>query len=367
MQDSVHILQQQIAQAFDDQRPLSVVGGNSKSFYGNPIEAEVIRTTCHTGIIEHEPTELVITARAGTSIFEIEQTLADHHQTLAFEPPYFSSEATVGGMIAAGLSGPARPYRSSVQDAVLGCTILNGKGEVLRFGGKVMKNVAGYDVSRLMVGSLGCLGIILDVTLKVIPATTAEATFSFKVEPNQCPAFINELRHQGYPVSATCHFEGELLVRFSAGNNEIENLNKSLGKNYAYIDTRQLIDPDFWLHLKEHALPFFALENSDPNVSLWRLSVSAGADVSSLVDADTNFISEWGGCVYWLKSKKQSEEIFNASKDIHGNCCLFRTHNDATANRFQPLSPVVANWHKQLKKAFDPGEILNRGKMYAEF
>jgi glycolate oxidase FAD binding subunit len=367
MQDSAHILQQQVSQAFNDQTLLSVVGGNSKSFYGNPLNAQIIHTTCHTGIIEHEPTELVITARAGTSLLEIEQALAAHHQTLAFEPPYFSNEATVGGMIAAGLSGPARPYQASVQDAVLGCTILNGKGEVLRFGGKVMKNVAGYDVSRMMAGSLGCLGIILDVTLKVIPATTADATFSFKVDPKQCPAFINELRHQGYPVSATCHLDGELLVRFSAGNNEIKNLNKSLGKNYAYIDTRQLNDSDFWLHLKEHALPFFTLENSVPDLSLWRLSVSADTDVSSLIDTETDFVSEWGNCVYWFKSNRQSEEIFNATKNIGGSASLFKTNNDVITNRFQPLTPAVANWHKQLKKAFDPAGILNHGKMYLEF
>ena len=367
MQDSAHILQQQVLQAYTEKKPLSVVGGNSKCFYGNSLDAEIIKTSCHKGILEHEPTELVITARAGTPLQEIDQTLAANHQTLAFEPPHFSDNATVGGMIAAGLSGPARPYQASVQDAVLGCTILNGKGEVLRFGGKVMKNVAGYDVSRLMVGSLGCLGIILDVTLKVIPATMAEATFIFKMEPNQCPAFINELRHQGYPVSASCHFEGELLVRFSAGNNEIESLNKSLSKNYAYIDSRQLQDSSFWLHLKEHTLPFFSLEKEDSDLSLWRLSVSADTDVSSLIDAQTNFISEWGNCVYWFKSNSQSELVFNTAKNISGSASVFKANNDAMTNRFQPLSAVVGNWHKELKNAFDPADILNRGKMYLEF
>jgi glycolate oxidase FAD binding subunit len=367
MQDSALILQQQVLQAYTEQESLSVVGGNSKCFYGNSSDAEIIKTTCHTGVLQYEPTELVITARAGTSLQEIEQTLAAKHQTLAFEPPHFSGEATLGGMIAAGLSGPARPYQASVQDAVLGCTILNGKGEVLRFGGKVMKNVAGYDVSRLMVGSLGCLGIILDVTMKVVPASAAEATFAFKVEHRQCPAFINELRHQGFPVSATCHNEGELLIRFSAGKDEIDNLNNSLDKNHSYIVARQLIGTDFWLHLKEHSSPFFMLEKEDPKLSLWRLSVSMDTVVSSLIDAETDFISEWGNCVYWFKSNKQPEVVFTAAQLIGGSASLFKSNNSTITNRFQPLSPVVANWHKQLKKAFDPADILNRGKMYLEF
>jgi len=367
MQDSAHILQQQVLQAYTEKKPLSVVGGNSKCFYGNSLDAEIIKTSCHKGILEHEPTELVIKARAGTPLQEIDQTLAANHQTLAFEPPHFSDNATVGGMIAAGLSGPARPYQASVQDAVLGCTILNGKGEVLRFGGKVMKNVAGYDVSRLMVGSLGCLGIVLDVTMKVIPASTAVATFAFKVEPRQCPAFINELRHQGFPVSATCHYEGELLIRFSAGKDEIDKLNNSLDKNYLYIVARQLNDTDFWLHLREHSLPFFMLEKEDSELSLWRLSVAADTDVSSLIDTETDFISEWGNCVYWYKSNKQPEAVFTTAQRIGGSASLFKSNNGAITDRFQPLSPVVGNWHKQLKMAFDPADILNRGKMYTEF
>ena len=155
MQDSAHILQQQMQQAFTEKKALYISGGQSKSFYAYQVEGDRLNTTVHSGIIEYEPTELVLRARAGTSLQQIEEALAVHNQVLACEPPHFSEATTLGGMVASGLSGPARPFRASVQDIVLGTTILNGKGEVLSFGGKVMKNVAGYDVSRLMAGSMG--------------------------------------------------------------------------------------------------------------------------------------------------------------------------------------------------------------------
>jgi len=364
MSNSAQDLQEQIAEAFSEKQPVSIQGGGSKHFYGCPVAAPLLDTTSHTGIIAHEPTELTITVRCGTTLAELDQHLEKHGQVLACEPPDYSGKATVGGMIAAGLAGPARPYLASVQDTVLGCTLLNGKGERLGFGGKVMKNVAGYDISRLIVGSLGCLGLILDVTLKVIPRTLAESSFAFSVAKEQSAAFVNELRKNGLPVTASCFLDEQLVIRFAAGNKEIENLTIELEKHYSFIQHSLFVDDGFWLKLRNHQLPFFS---PDDQRSLWRLSVSADTDIKPLLDTQAQVLTEWGGVLHWMKTDKSPEEIFNTMSSVAGQASLFRTSNAQDGNttpRFQPLPSALKLWHKQLKAAFDPAGILNPGKMY---
>src|SRR5881275_3339057 len=169
MQDIVEQFQDQVRRAAEARQPLRIRGGGTKDWYGMPPAGELLDTRAHAGIVDYEPTELVITARCGTPLAEIEAVLAERGQMLAFEPPHFGAGATIGGAIAAGLSGPRRPYAGAVRDFVLGARIVNGKGEDLSFGGRVIKNVAGYDVSRLMAGSLGTLGIITEISFKVLP------------------------------------------------------------------------------------------------------------------------------------------------------------------------------------------------------
>lgn len=362
MQDSAHILQDQVQQAITEQQPLSIQGGNSKAFYGFAVQGAVLSTSAHRGVIEYEPTELVLRARAGTPLSEIEALLKQHQQMLACEPPYFSPTATLGGAVAAGLSGPSRPYRAGIQDTVLGCTVLNGQAQILRFGGKVMKNVAGYDVSRLMAGSMGCLGIILDVTLKVIPSTKAEKSIVFTIEPDRSLAFINDLRKRGLPLSASCQLSDQLMVRFSAGIKEIAGLENRLTEHYSFIEWFEADDHAFWENLREHKLPFF-----DQARTLWRLSLPADVDVYGLVDNPENVLTEWGGCLHWLKTTKPATDIFKHAADNNGQATLFRyLQTETPDNIFQPLAPPLAQWHKNLKAAFDPLSILNPGKMYVQ-
>jgi len=362
MQDNARILQDQVQQAITEQKPLRIQGGNSKAFYGFAVQGEVLDTSGHHGIIEYEPTELVLRARAGTPLSEINSALKQHQQMLACEPPCFSQSATLGGAVAAGLSGPSRPYLASIQDSVLGCTILNGQAQILGFGGKVMKNVAGYDVSRLMAGSMGCLGVILDITLKVIPSTRAEKSFVFSMEPENSLAFINDLRKRGLPVSATCQLCAQLMVRFSAGNTEIAELEDRLEEHYSFIEWLESDDYLFWEQLREHQHPFFEQAST-----LWRLSMPADADIHGLADKPEDVLTEWGGSLHWLKTTKSADEIFNHARINNGQATLFRypaTQQPATI--FQPLAPALEQWHKSLKAAFDPFGIFNPGKMYTQ-
>lgn len=363
MQDSAHILQDQVTQAASDKIVLAVCGGGSKTFYGRSPAGERLETGIHHGITEYTPTELVITARGGTSLQEIETELHSNGQMLACEPPSFSSQATFGGMLAVGLSGPSRPYRSSVQDTVLGCTILNGKGEILRFGGKVMKNVAGYDVSRLMVGALGCLGVILEATVKVIPRVQAELTAAFDIERQRGGAFINDLRRRGLPVTAASHDGYRQLVRFSAGRKEIDGLKAELASQYSFVPWQVHDDDSYWDGLREHKLPFFNTERD-----IWRLSVPADADIGDLAENEDDILTEWGGCLYWLKSDLAPDTIFSQMIHLNGHATLFRAGKQSDRDTvFQPLPSRNLDWHRRLKQAFDPAGILNPGKMYAEF
>ncbi len=363
MQDSTYILQDQVNDATREKRPLTICGGGSKHFYGRPVSYDRLDTRIHSGITEYVPTELVLTARAGTPLVEIENRLQENDQMLGCEPPQFSEYATFGGMLAAGLSGPSRPYRAAVQDTVLGCTILNGKGEVLHFGGKVMKNVAGYDISRLMVGSLGCLGIILEATVKVIPRARAELTVTFVIGRDKAGALVNDMRRNGLPVTADCHDGDRLLVRFSAGEREISGLPGQLEQHYSYIDWHVLEDIAFWSQLKNHALPFFTND-----CDIWRLSVPASADIKNLVSGVHDILSEWGGCLHWLKTEASPEVVFSAMAACNGHASLFRHEKlRETGQVFQPLPEWHMNWHRQLKTAFDPVGILNPGRMYDGF
>lgn len=363
MQDNAHILQEQVLEAAREKQPLVICGGGSKSFYGRAISGKRLETGMHAGIIDYAPTELTLTARAGTSLAEINAALRDRGQVLACEPPLFSTATTFGGVVAAGLSGPSRPFRASIQDTVLGCRLLNGRGEILRFGGKVMKNVAGYDLSRLMTGSLGCLGVILDVTVKVIPATMDELTVVFAMDRVNSTSFVNDLRRQGLPVSATCQQATELLVRFSAGSREIAGIPGLLEAHYSFINWREQAGADYWAALRDHALPFF--ETDKP---LWRLSAAPGADMTPLLAGSDGLLTEWGGALHWLKSDLPAAEVFAHLAAVEGHATLFRPGTGTTADCvFQPLQPVLLEWHRRLKLAFDPAGIFNAGRMYAEF
>ena len=358
MTDNAQALQQQVQAAYVAKEPLRIQGGGSKHFYGHPVTGTLLDTSTHTGIVSYEPTELVLTARAGTSLSEIETALAEHGQILGCEAPHFGANATFGGMIAAGLSGPRRPYAGSVSDLILGCRIINGKGEILKFGGKVMKNVAGYDISRLLAGSLGCLAVILEATVKLLPKPRAEQTYRFTITPDQVTAFVNNLTALGYPLSATSYDRQQLVVRFSAGESEIGNLTGRLRQQFKSMDYAEEPNADYWLAVREQQTEFF-----NHAQTLWRLSMAPAVKLN-LPGVE---FSEWNGHLRWLQTDAAPATVFDRLAHAHGSATLFRAEAPVKAKtRFQPLAPALQHWHRQLKQSFDPAGILNPGRMYPD-
>ena len=352
-------LQQQVQDAFQQKAALSIVGGNSKAFYGRNDErtasADTLEVSSHCGVLNYEPTELVITARAGTPLREIENLLEDNGQMLPFEPPAFADNATIGGTIACNLSGPRRAYAGAARDFLLGCKIINGKGDVLNFGGEVMKNVAGYDVSRLMAGAMGTLGVLLEVSLKVLPKPEIEGTQLFRSSAVEALDRIHGWSQTPLPLSASSYHDSILRIRLSGATEAVKAAIETVGGE-AMAEAEQ-----YWQQLREQQLDFFTGEKP-----LWRISLAS--DIESLGlptehDKD-DCLYEWGGALRWLKSDIAAEVIQCAATDMDGQASLFRQGGQNSI--FQPLPPGLMRIHQNLKQAFDPENILNPGKLYPE-
>ncbi len=350
MKEKINAIQDQLVDAIAQRSPLKITGGDSKSFLGRETIGSVVNMSTYSGIISYEPTELYITARAGTLLSEINQVLAEHRQMLAFEPPQINDKTTIGGVIATGLSGPRRPYSGSVRDHVLGIRCINGLGKDMTFGGQVMKNVAGYDLSRLMTGAFGTLGIILEISLSVMPQPAFEMTCRRQLSASVALAKMLELSRQAMPISASCYDGNELFIRLS-GNKKVV---KETSTIIAFDDYEQ--GPAFWNHLRDYKMPFF---NSDTNI--WRLSVPVTANLHCGQDP---FIIEWGGSLYWLNSKRPAREMFNIAHKMGGSAMLLHGNVEGQ-DVFHPLTDAMLSLHKRLKNAFDPHGILNPGKLYA--
>lgn len=355
MQDILENLSRLIRAAAKQKRPLCIRGGGTKDFYGGPVHGYKLNTGDYRGIVEYEPTELVITARAGTPLAEIEAALREKGQMLAFEPPHFGPGATLGGCIAAGLSGPRRACAGAVRDFMLGVRILDGKGDDLRFGGQVMKNVAGYDVSRLMAGSLGTLGVLLEVSLKVLPLPVSEATLHLKCAEAEAIERMNQWAAQPLPITATAYRDGELGVRLSGARVAVDAAAKKIGG--APVAPAQAQAERFWTEIREHTDPFFAGDGP-----LWRLSVKS---TTTPLDLPGQQLIEWGGALRWLKSSGDVKTIRDAAARSGGHATLFRG-GDKTPGVFHPLPPALMKLHRNLKHAFDPAGILNSGRLYPE-
>jgi glycolate oxidase FAD binding subunit len=341
-----------IGHATANRTPLRIRGGGSKDWYGQDVQGAVLDTTAYRGITDYEPTELVITARCGTPLAEIEAHLAQHGQMLAFEPPHFGPGTTIGGTVAAGLSGPRRQAAGAVRDFVLGAVLVDGKGETLHFGGKVMKNVAGYDVSRLLAGSLGVFGLIAEVSLKVLPQPVAECTVQLQATQDDALRRLNEWGGQPLPVSASSWYDGVLTVRLSGARSAVDAARKRIGGEL-------LDDADaWWRGLREHDGAFFAGAGS-----LWRLSLPTVAMPLALPGTQ---LIEWGGAQRWLRTDADAATVRAAANRAGGHATLFRG-GDREAGVFQPLAPAVLAIHRQLKQVFDPAGVINRGRMYKEF
>jgi len=349
--DRTEALRERVVDAAEQKSALAITGGGSKAFYGRAIEGEALAIGDHAGVISYEPKELVITARSGTPLVEIEKVLAEQGQRLPFEPPRFSTLATVGGAVATGLSGPARPYAGSVRDYVLGIRLLNGSGEVLRFGGEVMKNVAGYDVSRLVTGSLGMLGMILEVSSKVLPKPETELTLVSECSSATAIESMNRWAAQPLPLSATCHDGKKLWIRLAGSEQAVAAARQEIGGDTAEEGGT------FWLDLREQKPAFFR-EGPAP---LWRLSVRSATPPTGLGQEWV----DWGGAQRWLRSERSDQEIRRAARQAGGHALKFRG-GDREGDVFHPLSAPVAQFHRRLKRAFDPQGLFNPGRMYAD-
>lgn len=365
MHKALQPLTDQILQAAASGLPLQIQGGGSKGFYGEPTQGERLDTRPLSGIIAHEPSELYVRAWAGTPLAEVEAALAAHQQCLPFEPPRFATgEATLGGMVSAGLSGPARASVGSVRDFVLGLSLLNGRGEHLAFGGQVMKNVAGYDVSRLVVGALGTLGLVTEVTLKVLPVAPAEATLRFDMTQAQALDSLNRWGGQPLPLNASCWVDDNghetLYLRLRGAVAAVDAACQTLGGER--LATAQTAAD--WALCRDQQLPWFAERGAR---ALWRLSVPQTAPVLDLPEPP---LVEWHGGQRWVRAAaSDAVRIRRVAAAVGGHATLFIAGAERTPpglTRFNGLQRPLDRIHSTLKRQFDPAGIFNRGRLYPD-
>ena len=355
-------LQQQVQSSIDLRSPLVIRGGGSKSFYGRASTetSNMLEMKDHIGVTDYDPTELAITVRAGTRLKDLEALLASKQQILAFEPPQFSPNSTIGGVVAAGISGPRRAFSGSLRDAILGVDIINGDGKIVHFGGQVMKNVAGYDMSRLMVRSMGTLGVILSVSLRVLPKPDKEITFVIEASQEESLVYCKQWRLQHLPLTATVWYNDQLTVRLSGTEITLE----IAAQYFESLSSIVLLDDDasiFWQSIRNHQHPFF----SEVTKPLWRLSLPASAKVIARFEG--NFLTEWGGGQRWVSSNVPANIVRGVAGRHGGYATLF------TGQKLLPevppfpiLAPELLALHKSLKRKLDPQGIFNPGRLYRD-
>lgn len=350
MQEVIQQFSESIRKAAAEQTQLRIRGSGSKDFYGLVLIGDALDTRALCGIVDYEPTELVITVRAGTPLREVEKALADKGQMLAFEPPHFGPDATFGGCIASGFSGPRRAAMGSARDFVLGVRIVNGLGEDLHFGGQVMKNVAGYDLSRLLTGSFGTLGLLTEVSVKVLPLPQEERTLRFTLDEAVAIESMNKWAAKPLSISATCHVDGTLYVRLSGAAVAVTASQKKLGGDFVEDGAA------FWKSIREQTHPLF---RGAP--ALWRFSIKPTA---APLDLGTQ-LTEWNGGLRWIAADLDPSKAFDLAHKAGGHATLFRGGNKR--HGIQQFSSGLLAVHKKLKRAFDPHGILSPGRIHADF
>jgi glycolate oxidase FAD binding subunit len=381
MENILTALTDRIRDAAAHHTPLRIRGGGSKDFYGESLQGELLDTRAYSGITSYEPSELVVTVRAGTSLAELEIALAKKGQCLAFEPPRFASPngldgGTCGGMVASALSGPARASVGSIRDYVLGVKLINGRGEHLTFGGQVMKNVAGYDVSRLMVGAMGTLGLLTEISLKVLPAAPAEATLVFELDQSRALTQLHRWGAQPLPLNASCWVRDDtapnspelLFVRLRGAVAAVESACTKMLQDVPghRMDNAQAVAD--WTACRDLKLPFFRVPANTPEpMALWRLSLPQTAPTLNL--PWPQFV-EWHGGQRWLWAPESAmAQLRQAADDAGGSATNFiasNAINTKSIGRFSPLKPATEQIHRRLKAEFDPAGIFNPGRMYPE-
>jgi glycolate oxidase FAD binding subunit len=357
---SLEAIVEQVRAAAAQGQALRIVGGGTKTFYGEDAPADVdeqpLAVTALRGISAYEPSELVVTVRAGTPLAELEAELARAGQWLPFEPPHYAPGGTVGGMVAAGLSGPARASAGSVRDYVLGATLLNGRAELLSFGGQVMKNVAGYDVSRLLAGSLGMLGVICEVSLKVLPQPMARRTLRLELDEAQAVARLNAWGAQPLPLQASAWWQGTLVLRLAGAQAAVASAHERMGGE----EVEPALAEAFWTGLRDHTDEYFrdAEQAVDAGSRLWRLALPSTCAPLGLAGST---LIEWGGAQRWLLTDAPPETVRAAVHAVGGHATVWRGHKGCGA--FDALTPPLTRIHRELKQAFDPQRLFNRGRL----
>jgi glycolate oxidase FAD binding subunit len=352
--DALPTLRDRILAAAARREVVRIRAGGTKDFYGNSPHGSVLDPRSCSGIVLYEPTELVIVAQGGTTLEEVESTLEQHHQMLAFEPPRFGGHATVGGCIASALAGPRRCAVGSsgggVRDFILGLKLLDGQGRLLKFGGRVIKNVAGYDLARMMVGSLGIFGVIVEACFKVVPKPMREMTLRFEVDEPTALSTLSGWSERPLPISGSVWYRGALHVRLS-GSRAALGAAQIGGEELEPLEASR-----FWMSVREQTHPFFA--SDEP---LWRLSLP---QASPSVGIATDQMIEWHGALRWIRSNQPADAIRASAHRLGGHATLFRG-GDRTQGAFSPLTPALLAIHKRLRAEFDPRGIFDAGRMYS--
>ena len=388
-------IQTAAAQPKGQRKSFRIHGSGSHDFYGESLEGQLLETRGLTGIVQYEPSELVVTVAAGTSLLELEAALSAQGQCLAFEPPHFQlnsnnkqrSQATVGGMVAAGLSGPARASVGSVRDFVLGLRFINGRGQHLTFGGQVMKNVAGYDLSRLLAGSWGTLGLITEVSLKVLPRAPAEAYFKCQLTQVQALNLLHQWGGQPLPLNASCWVKDTsqdgapevLFVRLRGALAAVQAAKLRMSQDVAKLQSEWTEQPaesaaQDWAMCRDQALPFFTEHSASKDMALWRLSVPQTAPVLKLPASAREPLIEWHGAQRWVWAPLHAmQDIRHAAVNVGGQANLFRRPQQATAAVkldipvFAPLDTVQQRIQHALKNEFDPAGVFSPRRLNAHF
>ncbi|HLV77977.1 MAG TPA: glycolate oxidase subunit GlcE [Marinobacter sp.] len=353
MADQSQQLREQVLEAGSSGQQLNIVGGGTKAFMGRKAGAGAgtLSMAGHTGVVEYHPVELVLTVRAGTTLREIELVLAEHGQCLHFEPPHPGEAATIGGTLACNLSGPARPWAGSVRDQVLGIRLLNGKGEHLRFGGQVMKNVAGYDVARLQAGAMGTLGVITEISLKVMPKPAASATLVRTLSMAEAVEYMNRRAGEPKPLTGACWVDGKVYLRLAGARTAVEATAAQWGGDL-------LPDGDgFWRQIQDMQHGFF----NHPEAPLWRFSVSSTA---TLPELEGPWMIDWAGSQRWYCGPAALSDLEPLARRAGGQVSLFRG-GDRTAEVMQGPPEALKAIQRRIKHSFDPGGIFNPGRLYS--
>lgn len=348
---------EQVGEAHERHAPLRIVGGDTRAFYGRPVEADPLDIAEHRGIIHYDPVELIVTARAGTPLEDLEAALAEHHQMLSFEPPRFGPQSTLGGAVASGMAGPRRPWAGATRDLVLGTRVITQQGKLLRFGGEVIKNVAGYDMSRLMTGAQGTLGVLADVSFKVLPRPAAHCDLRLAMPLDEALSRLARLGRRPLPITAAAWYDGELLLRLEGGRSSVDATRQELGG--------ETLEPGFWQALRDLRHDFFTLS---PGQSLWRLSLPPNTAPLTLDDSHSDTLYDWAGCQRFVKTSLEDEAVRRACSAVGGHAtCYTPAAQGGSDAPFTPLHPVVEKHHRRLKEQLDARGIFNPGRLYAAF